>query len=500
MSFSDSDVLNSKRYDCFISFHGQQRLSDLGFEGPGLGCTVRDLATKLPDRLRNIGGRNPSVFLYQQDITERFCDDIAKAMLQLRGGGVAFILLTRGYLSSEYCLAELRLFLHLAKLAKDDQRKDEAITIRIVCLDLSVETVKSALEDPVLEPFVSGLTQFQWQTVTHESTLEVVLSQICEHVLQHWRENRSICLGRDQYDCLDYLRTFFVPDSVYTHSVSRALGVRDVPQQDGQIISIFTHALRHNLLSGYHLNELIRAITVVDAKAAVRSYRRKWISDSWSWSTERGENDLQLFIQEAASALSKKQASAAALEVQSDIQSRRYAEAAYKLTSPDIPSCSVSSVVMPTKRIRIAVGEAYQPCRAILIDSSRIQSSWNNALLMSIPGWTHKFDFWAFETKEPGTIRIAVGHTSNPRCMMINQFLPQHEWNNGAVMTLDGWTHLMDFWAYEAARPGTVRIVVAEAWYPHRIVLRMVEPNMGQYMDLQGWRLKMVFWVYPSSK
>jgi len=39
---------------------------------------------------------------------------------------------------------------------------------------------------------------------------------------------------------------------------------------------------------------------------------------------------------------------------------------------------------------------------------------------MGLRGWQHKCDFWAFQTQQPGTIRIAVAEHGNPHCIMIN--------------------------------------------------------------------------------
>lgn len=46
-------------FDCFISFHGGERLADLGFSGPDLNCTTPDVAKDVIERLSIVGDRSP---------------------------------------------------------------------------------------------------------------------------------------------------------------------------------------------------------------------------------------------------------------------------------------------------------------------------------------------------------------------------------------------------------------------------------------------------------
>ena len=92
-------------------------------------------------------------------------------------------------------------------------------------------------------------------------------------------------------------------------------------------------------------------------------------------------------------------------------------------------------------------------------------ATWNSGKLMNHDIWKHLIDFWAYPTKQPGTIRIAVGHFVHPtptasgnrngidkpnipRSMLNHKSLPQSEWDNGAKMDIAPYSHHMEFWVY----------------------------------------------------
>jgi hypothetical protein len=114
-------------------------------------------------------------------------------------------------------------------------------------------------------------------------------------------------------------------------------------------------------------------------------------------------------------------------------------------------------------------------------------------------------DFWAFSTKQPGTIRIAVAQAWNPHCIMINHSdHKQSEWDSGKKMDAQGWAPFTEFWAYPTKQPGTIRIASGEAWNPHRLMInrsdhKQSEWDSGKKMDAQGWKHQMEFWVYPAK-
>jgi len=58
-------------------------------------------------------------------------------------------------------------------------------------------------------------------------------------------------------------------------------------------------------------------------------------------------------------------------------------------------------------------------------------------------------EFWAFPKQQPGTIRIAVGQAHGPhRCMMNHDSYTQQQWNSGQSMSVQGWQHYFEFWAF----------------------------------------------------
>ena len=155
------------------------------------------------------------------------------------------------------------------------------------------------------------------------------------------------------------------------------------------------------------------------------------------------------------------------------------------------------------RRIRIVVGEAHGPHRMMINHSSKSQLEWDAGAPMSCAGWTHKMEFEAFSAQQPGTIRIAIGEAHGPHRLMINHnSKPQSDWDAGASMDLKGWKHKMDFWVYPTPQPGTIRIAVGEAHEPHRMMINhsykpQSEWDAGASMDFQGWKHKMDFWAFP---
>lgn len=133
-----------KRYHCFISFHGGERLDDLGFIGPGIEGTVRDLTKDVSERLRDFGVRHPSVFYRQTEIDATYPksipDELPQALLHLRGGGVVLVLLSHNYLRTALCLAGLGAILELERLRNDKHWSGEAIEFCVVFFKMSMNS------------------------------------------------------------------------------------------------------------------------------------------------------------------------------------------------------------------------------------------------------------------------------------------------------------------------------------------------------------------------
>eukprot|EP00931_Biecheleriopsis_adriatica_P033004 TRINITY_DN1918_c0_g1_i2.p1 TRINITY_DN1918_c0_g1~~TRINITY_DN1918_c0_g1_i2.p1 ORF type:complete len:554 (+),score=42.61 TRINITY_DN1918_c0_g1_i2:147-1664(+) len=155
--------------------------------------------------------------------------------------------------------------------------------------------------------------------------------------------------------------------------------------------------------------------------------------------------------------------------------------------------------------MRIAVGEAFEPHRAMLNHPSFPQRAWDGGQSMSVAGWQHTHSFWAFRQPVEGTIRIAVGEAHEPHRAMINHdSCPQTEWDGGKSMTMAGWTQYLEFWAFPTQRPGTVRMAVGQAHNPHRIMVNHTSKpqlawDQGQSMTIAGWTQYLEFWVIPES-
>jgi hypothetical protein len=153
------------------------------------------------------------------------------------------------------------------------------------------------------------------------------------------------------------------------------------------------------------------------------------------------------------------------------------------------------SIALTKKKVRLVLGQAMLPHR-LMISHGTAAGPEADAANMSTQGWSHKSNFLAFEQQQPGTIRIAVGEAHSPHRAMINsEFMAA-----GGSMSVAGWTHKMEFWVYPTEQPGTIRIAVGEAHGPHRIMANhesMAADGDGS-MSVAGWTHKMEFWVYPS--
>ena len=110
---------------------------------------------------------------------------------------------------------------------------------------------------------------------------------------------------------------------------------------------------------------------------------------------------------------------------------------------------SIASFSSPLHMLRIAVGQAHNPHRTMLNHGNFTQEQWDAGQTMTTAGWTHHIEFWAYPTRQPGTIRIAVGQAHNPHRTMLNHGnFTQEQWDAGQTMTTAGWTHHIEFWAH----------------------------------------------------
>jgi hypothetical protein len=88
---------------------------------------------------------------------------------------------------------------------------------------------------------------------------------------------------------------------------------------------------------------------------------------------------------------------------------------------------------------RIVFGEAFDPHRGMINHSRLAQANWDAGRSMNIAGWTHKLEFWAFDSEQPGTIRIAVGEAGNPHRVLLNHSsYSQAQWKAGQSMSVHG--------------------------------------------------------------
>lgn len=166
----------------------------------------------------------------------------------------------------------------------------------------------------------------------------------------------------------------------------------------------------------------------------------------------------------------------------------------------------VQLTLVKAEMMRIAVGQSRVGVHRAMINHDNVsQAEWDAGASMTVAGWTHMLSFWAFTAERPGTIRIAVGQAHDPHRAMINhRSFMQSTWDSGQSMSTAGWTHKLDFWALAAPRPGAIRIAVGEANGPHRIMInhdsmQQTEWDAGASMSIAGWAHKMEFWAYPSK-
>ena len=124
---------------------------------------------------------------------------------------------------------------------------------------------------------------------------------------------------------------------------------------------------------------------------------------------------------------------------------------------------------------------------------------------MNCEGWSHHMSFWAFKHQQFGTKRIAVGQADKPHLCMFNlDHHQQRHWNDYQnLMSVCGWSHFQGFWAYETQHPGTIRISAAQAHGPHRSMVNHSDYNQshwndGNSMTMQGWSHFVEFWVFPD--
>mmetsp|Transcript_46017 Transcript_46017/g.92319 ORF Transcript_46017/g.92319 Transcript_46017/m.92319 type:complete len:164 (-) Transcript_46017:147-638(-) len=161
---------------------------------------------------------------------------------------------------------------------------------------------------------------------------------------------------------------------------------------------------------------------------------------------------------------------------------------------------------METKRV--VVGTAEGPHRCMLNHPALPQSAYDQGQSMSVEGWQHHLHFWAYTSEAPGTIRIAVGTADGPsRAILNHPSQPQKFWNEGNSMGIMGWNHHFDFWAFQSPQPGTIRICVgqAEGDGGHRCFINHTKFdqttwNEGEVtMSVEGWQQYLEFWAFPSK-
>ena len=161
--------------------------------------------------------------------------------------------------------------------------------------------------------------------------------------------------------------------------------------------------------------------------------------------------------------------------------------------------------LVETKMLCITVGHCRSRCHRAMVNLDGVQQEeWDEGASMNREGWTHLLSFWAFRARRPGTLRVAVGQAYSPHRIMFNQgHHSQADWDAGKSMSTRGWTHKMEFWALVSPKPGAIRIAVGEAWRPHRIMINhasksQAEWDAGATMSTEGWTHKMEFWAFAT--
>ena len=194
---------------------------------------------------------------------------------------------------------------------------------------------------------------------------------------------------------------------------------------------------------------------------------------------------------------------------------------------PQIGEVSVSLITHGGDLVRIAAAMARNPHRAMLKIVSGPAHGWYREAghgwyreagwAPAVGGyyeswrqgwtWAPHLAFSAFSSRQPGTIRIAVGVAANgPRRVMLNH--PegsQEDGDGGKSMTCQGWVEHLEFWAFPTHQAGTIRIAVGVADGPHRVMLNHPDVsqgawNEGRAMTFQGWQHHLEFWAFPTSE
>ncbi len=132
------------------------------------------------------------------------------------------------------------------------------------------------------------------------------------------------------------------------------------------------------------------------------------------------------------------------------------------------------------------------------------------------PWWDHHMEFFAYKTYQPGTIRIVVGRSKKKlKCstVMIPQGLLKNyvaeAWGPTSTKKMDMnnyWDHKFEFFAYPTQQPGSIRIAVGRDEGPGRIMFN--HPNFDQSvwdmpevtMDLGSFKHVFEFWVFPTKE
>ena len=140
------------------------------------------------------------------------------------------------------------------------------------------------------------------------------------------------------------------------------------------------------------------------------------------------------------------------------------------------------------------------------------QAEWNNGKSMSCHGWTQFLEFWAYDSRIPGTKRIVVATTPigaeyPHRCIINHSNFTQEQYDAGQSMTHGGWEQILEFWAFSERMPGTIRIAVGEAHGGnHRCMINHSHHPQavwddGKSMSCHGWtaRADLEFWAYPQN-
>lgn len=243
--------------------------------------------------------------------------DIYDAILQLRGGGVGLVLVTRAYLSRKYCLAELRALMEFARLRQNEERNSEAITLRIMCLEAPegaqtgvtkvLNCARERSQNGRYYPFVNGFEDFIIGAVNIELDTKnpqvPMAEQISNIVWEYWNEDNSrpSLGGRRDIAFLDMQRFF---DHEDRRDLGRALGT--VVEHHEEIQDVIAKAMGNGVISFYNLGPLLNACAVCgngDAAAqAVLAFTRRWSSSSWSWSRNSHEG-FRNSVREADEAL-----------------------------------------------------------------------------------------------------------------------------------------------------------------------------------------------------